>query len=299
MGDVYVRRRLVVGSGAAALVGLIAWHPLRHDGRPNTAVSTGSSSGATHRKSTSASRATATRTDPGILTRALDAALGARAGDVSVTAYDRRSSATFSYHPAMTNVCASIMKVLILTSVSHTRRAAGGSLTASDRDLAEDMITESDNDAATELYRRGGGAPAAQRVANALGMMSTRPNVRWGLTTTTAPDQVMLVRALAYGHSFLDNTDRAYIFDLMGRVDPGQKFGIGTLPAGVKGVAVQVKNGWLPYNPGSWHDNSIGHVQGAGRDYAAAILSTRNATDAAGRALITKAAAVLYTHLGH
>lgn len=239
------------------------------------------------------------RVDASILARAMDAALGTRAADVSAAAYDRSTGATFSYHPTLTNICASIVKVLILASVAHTRRVAGGSLTATDRDLAEDMITESDNNAATELYRRGGGAPAAQRVANALGMKNTRPNVRWGLTTTTATDQVLLVRALAYGHPFLQAADRAYIFDLMGRVDPGQSFGIGTLPQGVKGVKVQVKNGWLPYNPGLWHDNSIGHVQGPGRDYAAAILSTRNASDAAGRALITKAAAVLYTHLGH
>ena len=280
-------------------MGLVAWHPLRHADIANAAAPADGSSGTSHRAGMTASRSTAGRIDTSTLTRAMNAALGTRAADVSAAAYDRSSGATFTYHPALTNICASIVKVLILTSAAHTRRVAGGSLTASDRDLAEDMITESDNNAATELYRRGGGAPAAQRVANALGMKGTRANVRWGLTTTTAADQVLLVRALAYGHPFLQAADRAYIFDLMGRVDPGQSFGIGTLPAGVKGVKVQVKNGWLPYNPGLWHDNSIGHVQGAGRDYAAAILSTRNASDAAGRALITKAAAVLYTHLGH
>lgn len=301
MGDVYVRRRLVVGGGAAALVGLVACHPFKQGGGDSkTAVPSSSSSSTSNRStSTTPSRATTTRLDSGALTRALDAALGARAADVSAAAYDRRTGVTFTYHPALSNICASIVKVLILTSVAHTRRAAGGSLTPTDRDLAEDMITESDNNAATALFRRGGGAPAAQRVANALGMKGTRANSAWGLTTTTAADQVTLIRSLAYGHPFLNSADRAYILDLMGRVDPVQRFGIGTLPAGVKGVKVQVKNGWLPYNPGLWHDNTIGHVQGAGRDYAAAILSTRNASDVAGRALITKAAAVLYTHLGH
>ena len=301
MADVYVRRRLVVGGGAAALVGLISWHPFRHgDAVARTVVPSDGASGTPHLTvGSSSSRGLTRHIDAAALVRALDAALGARAGDVSVAAYDRRTDLTYTYHPALTNICASIVKVLILTSVAHTRRAAGGSLTASDRDLAEDMITESDNDAATTLYLRGGGAPAAQSVANALGMRSTRANVRWGLTTTTAVDQVSLMRALAYGHPFLVAADRTYILDLMGRVDPAQSFGIGTLPPGTKGVTLQVKNGWLSYGSDQWHDNTIGHVYGARRDYAAAILSTRNATDAAGRALLTRAAEVLYTHLAH
>lgn len=302
MSDVYVRRRLVVGAGAAALVGLFSYKACGSDDAPANAAPSNGVTSSSANSSSPARSATPTSTpsiDSAGLTHALNAGLGARAANVSVAAFDRRSGATFSYHPAMTNVCASIAKVLILVSIIRTRRIGGTGLTAGDQDLAEDMITESDNAAASALFRRAGYAPGIQRVADSLGMRSTKANSFWGLTTTTAGDQVTLMRAISYGHPLLQAADRAYILGLMGRVDPGQSFGIGTLPAGTSGVTVHVKNGWLPYDPGLWHDNSVGHVQGAGRDYAAAILSTGNATDVAGRALLTKAAGLVYTHLGH
>lgn len=217
MSDVYVRRRVAVGAGAAALVGLISFEALGSEWfpavrRPSVHVENATSS----RSPGSALRASI---DAAGLTRSLNAELGARAADVSVAAYDRRTGTTFTYHPAMTNVSASIMKVLILAGIVQTRRAAGGVLTARDKGLAENMIEESDNASATALFSRSGGVPGVQRVATALGMSSTTVCSAWGLTTTTATDQVILMRAMTYGHPLLRAEDRAYMLSLMGDVD--------------------------------------------------------------------------------
>ncbi len=302
MVDVYVRRRLVVGAGAAAVIGVVAARPLYAGGddAADTPPTSGPSSNSSpSRTSKAVATPTVTAVHSGMLTAALDTALGARRGDVGLAVFDRRTRQTFTYHPSMPNVCASIVKALILTGIVRTRRAAGTPLTASDKALAVQMITVSDNNAATALFRRAGRAAGLQQVASGLGMTHTQVNSSWGLTTTTAPDQVLLMRAIAYGHPLLRADDRAYMLGLMGRVDAGQRFGVGTLPAGTTGVTVQVKNGWLPYTPGGWHDNTVGRVQGQGRDYAASILSTRNASDTAGRTLLTKAAGVVFAHLGH
>ena len=98
----------------------------------------------------------------------------------------------------------------------------------------------------------------------------------WGLTTTTAADQVILLRSIAYGSSVLSSTDRAYVRSLMGSVVDWQRWGVsGGVPAG---VTVELKNGWLPRTTHGWRVHSIGHVRGEGRDYVLAVLSQDNAT---------------------
>ena len=82
----------------------------------------------------------------------------------------------------------------------------------------------------------------------------------WGLSTTTAADQVQLLRTLAYPNSVLTPASRAYELNLMEQVEPGQAWGVS---AGVAaGSTVALKNGWLPLDAGGWQVNSIGHVDG-------------------------------------
>jgi hypothetical protein len=119
-------------------------------------------------------------------------------------------------------------------------------------------------------------------VDRALGLQHTVPGRGgyWGLTRTTAADQVVLMRQVAYGSRLLSGADRAYIRSLMGSVAPAQRWGVsGGVPAG---VTVELKNGWLPRATHGWRINSIGHVAGQGRDYVLAILSQDNATMAGG-----------------
>jgi hypothetical protein len=48
------------------------------------------------------------------------------------------------------------------------------------------------------------------------------------------------------------------------------------------GVTVAIKNGWLPLDAGGWQINSIGYIDGDGRDYLIAVLTNGNSTEAQG-----------------
>ena len=108
---------------------------------------------------------------------------------------------------------------------------------------------------------------------NRVGMPSTTPGTDglWGLTSTTSPDQVCLVRTVAYPNAVLTDASRAYLESLMRTVTPSQKWGVsGGVPAS---ATVALKNGWLPRDDG-WVINSIGHVRGGTRDYVIAVLTS-------------------------
>jgi len=107
-------------------------------------------------------------------------------------------------------------------------------------------------------------------------MDDTTPNVAWGLTKTTAPNQVQLVKALAYGTPVLTAASRAYELSLMENVTSWEAWGVtGGVPSG---VTVALKNGWLPRASG-WVINSIGWVDGDGRNYVIAILSNADPSE--------------------
>ena len=96
----------------------------------------------------------------------------------------------------------------------------------------------------------------------------------WGLTKTTALDEVRLVKRFAYPDSLLADAGRRYGLDLMEHVENDQYWGVS---AGVaQGTTVALKNGWLPLAGAGWQVNSIGWISGHGRDYVLAVLSDRN-----------------------
>ena len=113
----------------------------------------------------------------------------------------------------------------------------------------------------------------------------------WGNTTTTAADQVRIVRMLAYPNAILAPDAREFGLHLMESVVPSQRWGVSCGPWGTTceppdyatpdpGVTVALKNGWK-YLPTCarqdescpWQVNSIGWVRGHGRDYALAVLT--------------------------
>jgi hypothetical protein len=127
-------------------------------------------------------------------------------------------------------------------------------------------------------------------------MGATDPNLAWGLTTTTASDQVTLVRAFAYPNAVLSNAARAYGLSLMQDVEPAQDWGVtGGVPAG---VTVALKNGWAPLSANDWQVNSIGFVSGNGRNYVLAVLTDGETTEAYGIATIEELSSLVYASLG-
>lgn len=197
--------------------------------------------------------------------------LSGRQGDISVAVYDALTHHWFGYRQRSEHEMASVVKVTILATLLRQQQDGLVALGADDRDLMRRMIELSDNDAATALWNRAGGDDGIAAFTKLAGMWETEPQTAWGLTTTTAPDQVILLRLLAFANPILDGASRASALALLDNVDPSQRWGI---DAGVPaGVTVAIKDGWLGIPGEGWIVNSIGYVNGAGRRYLIAVLS--------------------------
>jgi hypothetical protein len=235
--------------------------------------------------------------------------LSGRAGTVLAAVYDLRTGRSWHLGQGTPQAEASIVKLDVLETLLAERADGGGSgLSASDRTLAEQMIEDSDNDAATSLwYAVGGGASIRSFNARA-GLTDTAPSScvvcpgfawpGWGLTTTTPDDQIALLRQLVTPDSVLPRAARAYALSLMEDVTPSQRWGVsGGVPAQ---VTVALKNGWLPlHGTGSdWQINSVGWISGAGRNYLMAVLSTGNPSEQYGIDTIDKLAARVWQRMG-
>jgi len=136
------------------------------------------------------------------------------------------------------------------------------------------MIEYSDNDAATYLWNDVGHARLSQFVkAATMTETELNPGGYWGLSQITARDELQLIRLLTEHNSVLTDSSRAYELNLMNHVVSYERWGV---PAGApRGLTVYVKNGWLN-DPVLWVINSIGAVEGHGRNYKMAILSYDN-----------------------
>src|SRR6202007_1779704 len=113
------------------------------------------------------------------------------------------------------------------------------------------------------------------------GLSATAPATDgvWGRTTTTALDRLAMVRAVEAPNAVLTDASRAYILNLMEHVTPSQDWGAtGGVPAD---VTVALKNGFAPID-GAWQINTEGWVDGQGRDYLVAVLTSGNPTEVYG-----------------
>ncbi|MFJ4582606.1 serine hydrolase [Streptomyces echinatus] len=193
---------------------------------------------------------------------------------------------------------ASIVKVDILAALLLRAQDAGRRLTPAERDLAEPMIRRSDNAAANALWRRIGRAPGLAAANERLGLTSTKggPGGKWGLTRTTASDQIRLLRAVFgsggaahKGSGGLDPDSRGYVRSLMSRVVPEQTWGVSAIAGPGSGKAL--KNGWLQRNTtGLWDVNSVGQVSAGGHRYLVAVLSDGSASMSDGVRLVERTA---------
>jgi hypothetical protein len=133
------------------------------------------------------------------------------------------------------------------------------------------MITESNNDAATDLWDEIG-MDNLQDFLNLAGMGETQlgQDGEWGLTQVTAHDELLLLKLLTAPNPVLDAYSRSYQLGLMAQVTSSESWGV---TAGTpSGVSWHVKNGWLPDASG-WHINSIGTFSGHSANYMIAVLS--------------------------
>ncbi|MFD9303158.1 serine hydrolase [Streptomyces sp. NPDC060048] len=237
--------------------------------------------------------ATAETTTPEQAVRLALDGLGAHHGRYALAVEDLTSGRSAAYGSSSeTFTSASIIKVDILAALLLQTQDRGGRLTSAQRQLASDMIRFSDNDAAQELWI-GVGRRQGLDAANArLGFTPAHAGQRgpWGLTRTTARDQIALLKAVFTQDSPLSAASQSYVRALMSAVTDGQNWGVRA--AGAPGGLPVLKNGWLPGGmPQLWAVNSVGVVERAGHTLLVVVLTDGQPTRETGIALIEQAAA--------
>jgi Beta-lactamase enzyme family len=229
--------------------------------------------------------------------------LRTRQGVAQVALFNRATGRTYLLRGGPdVQYTASIVKADIMALWLWRYQSRPGTIPASMpysiRYLLQNMITMSDNVAATSLFYFSGGCTTLTLFNTLIPVRHTRVGCEtptyygWGNTTTTAADQVAIVRTLAYPNRTLKPDAREYGLHLMESVEPAQRWGITCGPWGTTcaapdyatpdpAVTVALKNGWK-YVPTCaqqddscpWQVNSIGWVRGRGRDYVLAVLTT-------------------------
>ncbi|MBO1335411.1 serine hydrolase [Streptomyces sp. VRA16 Mangrove soil] len=209
------------------------------------------------------------------LARDIRAALAHRRGTVSLAVHDDRTKVDCTLAPATRYDSASIVKVLMMEATLRRAENRDRPLTRWERGNVRPMIRSSDNTAASRLWNDLGHPYLAATLHRAgTTRTSLGPYGYWGLTRTTAADQMRLLAALTGPRSFLSAGSRAYGLKLMSEVQKNQRWGV---PAGMpRGLRAHLKNGWLPRATHGWRIHSIGAFTGAGRSYRIAVLSHDN-----------------------
>jgi hypothetical protein len=211
--------------------------------------------------------------------------------DVAVSVFDPDSGESAGYGEGTFDT-ASIVKVDILATLLLQAQDADRHLTAQERSYATAMIENSDNDSATALWTAIGEADGLDAANKRFGLTGTAggDGALWGLTQTTAADQLTLLRQVFGDDSKLSAASRTYLQGLMSRIAEDQHWGV-SAAATDSGTGWALKNGWLARSStGLWDINSIGRVTVDGHDYLVAALSHGNTTKAKGISLVESAA---------
>ena len=197
-------------------------------------------------------------------------------------------------HPKLRGRTASIVKVDILETLLHR---TGGHLTEDQRETAT-------RDDRAQRQRRGdrscGTRTAARRASRPTtttsALKQTKPNVDWGLTTTSAADQVTLIRELLRHSSLLTSSARHFQRRLMRHVEADQRWGISGGVPDERDVRHQER--WLPVaeDHDRWAVNSIGWVRGDGKRYEIAVITQHNDTEGYGIQTIEHIARMAWRH---
>jgi hypothetical protein len=224
------------------------------------------------------------------------AALRGRLSTVALRVEDRSKQLTCSLNTRMRFDSASVVKVIILGTLLRMAETQHRQLTKHEVTLATEMITESDNDAASALWAEVGRGRLQYFLGRAK-MTETQlgPGGYWGLTLITAHDEALLLNLLMYPNTVLTPASRNFALNLMARVIPSQRWGV---PAGAPGdLTVHVKNGWLPLATHGWRIHSIGCFTGHHRGYTIVVLTEDNPTMQYGINTIQAAAKVIHRQL--
>jgi hypothetical protein len=243
----------------------------------------GASAGRGARRSASPRAKTPVHAVDPFRTPAWRAALRTRTGKISAAVDDLRTDQTWLYHSGVRAQTASIVKADILETLLHQAEIADQPLNDNETDLVQGMIENSNDDDATDLWNLVGGSSAVAAYDREAGLTQTVPGADgfWGETTTSAADQIRLLRQLIVPRGLLNRASQDYQLGLMENVEADQAWGVsGGVPSGVN---IALKNGWVPLTSATnWEVNSIGRVKGHGQKYLIAVLTVHDPSEAYG-----------------
>ncbi|MFE9767393.1 serine hydrolase [Streptomyces sp. NPDC005808] len=278
---------VLVGGTAAGAVYMKAQ---AHDGQDLVSTSSPSSAAPSVSEEASVEPVTAPVVDrDALLSEAMKAVTVPSGAEASVSVLDVDSGESAAYGEGAFDT-ASIVKVDILATLLLQAQDAERQLTATEKANATLMIENSDNTAATTLWNEIGKADGLDTANKSFGLTETAggDGALWGLTQTTAADQLTLLQQVFGEDSKLSETSQTYMQGLMSEIAVDQHWGVS---AAADGSDWALKNGWLARSAtGLWDINSIGRVTVDGHDYLVAVLSNGTTTKTKGISLVESVA---------
>jgi hypothetical protein len=210
-----------------------------------------------------------------------------------VAARNLDTGTRFTFGSSGGQITASVVKVDILETLMLQLQASDKDLTDDEDTEATNMIEDSDDGAADDLWNDIGGGTALAAANNRLRVSCTVPGSGpyWGLTTSCAWGQIQILSQLENHSSPLDPSSRAYILNLMENVAPSQAWGVPVVAD--SGTDFAVKNGWLNTDGATeWAVTSEGIVTYNGQTLLIAALIQNTDSVYAGVDLIQQLAQV-------
>jgi hypothetical protein len=216
---------------------------------------------------------------------------------VSVAASDVATGASVCGGAQRDMRAASLAKLQLLESLLVQRQRSGTQLSDAEIDMLTAMIEHSDNEAADDTFSDIGGRDAVLDLEPVLGLSPTKTvpgsGYYWGLTRTSAVQQLHLLHNLVAASSPLSAGSRAFALGLLRHVETDQRWGVPVVAD--PGSTVAVKNGWLAVDDddydeslGSWAVNSAGVVTVRGHQLLIVVMSQHNADFESGIDLVER-----------
>jgi hypothetical protein len=174
---------------------------------------------------------------------------------------------------------ASVVKALVLLVVLDQARVERRAATEDELALLWPMITESDNDATSQLWERIGRGQAVSSYLASVGVSGFRPDpgTSWGVSFVSARAMATILGKLLAGE-ILDAPSRALAMRMLDSVVPQQRWGVSAGTSVEAGDRVGIKNGWYPGEEG-WRVNSAGLIRPiSGDGYAIAMVTDERDT---------------------
>ena len=103
-----------------------------------------------------------------------------------------RTGCRYALNPQLRITTASVLKVEVMAGVLLRAQRAGRPLTSHERSRIHPMITQSANPPTSELWSSLGGISGMEALDRDFAMTQTAHTSPWGLTSTSAHDQVEL-----------------------------------------------------------------------------------------------------------